>query len=121
VSGVKSLSDGKVNAVGLLFSDSDVSEYPSYPELDYTYQDYYNVTVQQNFTEYEGLPTMTLTILLPSGLEDPYAIEAGSIMKMQTPRYTPNDYPNPNNITGGFESIYYRTQVRGLVTKMPGF
>ena len=100
MSGVKKLSDGKVNAVGLLYTDADVSEYPSYPELDQTYQDYYNVSVQQNFTEYVGLPTQTINILLPSGLEDPYAIEAGDIMKIRTPIYTPEVHTD--DVDGGF-------------------
>ena len=106
MSGVKSLSDGKVNAVGLLYSNADVSEYPSYPELDQTYQDYYNVSVQQNFTEYVGLPTQTINILLPSGLEDPYAIEAGDIMKIRSQIYSPENITDNQD---GFYSIYHRT------------
>lgn len=34
VSGVGDLSDGKVDAVGLLYSDQDVEQYPTFPETD---------------------------------------------------------------------------------------
>lgn len=45
LSSVSDLSDGKVNAVGLLFSNDDLSQYPTYPEPD---QDFYNIGVQKN-------------------------------------------------------------------------
>ena len=40
VTGVPNLPDGKIDAVGLLFSDNNLDQYPTYPDND---QDAYKI------------------------------------------------------------------------------
>ena len=103
VSGVGKLSDGKVDAVGLLFSDEGYTQYPTYPDWD---QDAYDIGMQPN-ANYNNGPTQTVPILISSGLSGWTALQAGDIARWQW---------NPVN-----KNYYYRCVVRGLVTKMPGF
>lgn len=51
-------------------------------------------------------------MILPAGLEDPYAIKADDIMKFKTQVYGSDGY---------LTDLFYRVETRGLVTKMPGF
>jgi len=47
VDGVPKLPDGKVDVVGLLYSDDNLYQYPTYPSDD---QDAYGIGVQYNQT-----------------------------------------------------------------------
>lgn len=102
VSGVSTLDDGKVNAVGLLYSDKDIVQYPTYPSDD---QDAYNIGRQYSRTYGTG-PTENVKLLLSSGLQQPMGIEAGNIVNWQAFYHG---------------TVKYRSTVRGLVTKFPGF
>lgn len=82
VSGVEDLSDGKVDAVGLLYSDSDFVQYPTYPDHN---QDGSGIAVQGTLNFYEknkNKPTWTVKMLLPYGVANYYAIEGGSNMRL---------------------------------------
>ena len=57
VSESENLDDGKVNAVELLYNENDIEYYPTYEDVDFSYQDYYNISVQQNFTMFVNRPT----------------------------------------------------------------
>ena len=77
VSGVGDLSDGKSDAVGLLFSDEGYTQYPTYPSMD---QDAYDIGMQPDEDYNEG-PTQTVPILISSGLSGPTALTAGGIAR----------------------------------------
>ena len=64
VNGVDDLPDGKINAVGLLFSDDDIDQYPTYPSDN---QDAYDIGRQYK-TTYNVGPTQNIKVLLSSGL-----------------------------------------------------
>ena len=51
VSGVSDLPNGKVDAVGLLFSENNLDQYPTYPGED---QDAYEVGKQKTTSYNEG-------------------------------------------------------------------
>ena len=95
--------NGYRNAIEMLYSDQLVSQYPSYPGND---TDYYDIIVgsdpnpDQKFTE-------TMKILLPAGLEDILSIKSGDIIRLRN--------GNDNS------KWTYRTDIRGMITKMPGF
>ena len=58
VSGVENLPDGKIDAIGLLFSDNDISQYPS------TTIDEYKIGVQFNDTYNGSKSTENMKIIL---------------------------------------------------------
>ena len=94
-------ASGKLDAIGLLYSDEHVDEYPSYPS-DNT--DYYNVSVTNNPNHNEG-PTWTLKMILPSGVRHAMnALNAGDIVR-----------------TTYGSDMEYRTLVRAYCKKFPGF
>lgn len=98
---VNTTASGRPNAVAMLYSDEQVDEYPTYPGTD---TDYYNVTVgayngRERFTE-------TIKILIPSGFEDKLSATAGDVIRLQ-------------NRDNGYWT--YRAEIRGMITKMPGF
>ena len=85
----------------MLYSDEQVSYYPSYPG---TNTDWFNVTVgsyngNQKFTD-------TIKVLVESAFEDKLSTNAGDIIRMKM---------NDNS------QYAYRTEVRGMINKMPGF
>ena len=104
VSGVAKLPDGKIDAVGLLYSDEDLYTYPTYPGDN---QDAYNIGVQYS-TNYakKGTSTRDMRMLLPYGLSGLMGLSAGDLVRWKTS-------------SGGTNT--YMATVRGLVTKMPGF
>ena len=87
----------------MLYSDELVSQYPSYPS-DNT--DYYDIisgsdpNPEQKFTE-------TMKVLLPAGLENILSINSGDIIRLRNGRSN--------------DKWTYRTDIRGMITKMPGF
>lgn len=87
VSGVDKLSDGKTNAVGLLYSDNDLEQYPCDNN-----QNCFGIGVQDEIDYFDGKPTWTATMILPSGVADFYAIEAGSLMKLTSMVYDDDSY-----------------------------
>ena len=99
VSGVENLPDGKIDAIGLLFSDNDISQYPS------TTIDEYKIGVQFSDTYNGSKSTENMKIILSSGLAARMGLKAGDIARWIS--YEGSDNP-------------YRTTIRGLVTKMPG-
>ena len=88
VTGVGDLPNGKVNAVGLLYSNDDFTQYPGYntPDNDMN-QDPYDIGVQEDLDAARGRPTWTIKMLLPEGLASVYAIEAASVLEMKTQYY----------------------------------
>lgn len=82
VDGIGKLSDGSVDPVALLYSEKG---YEPYPGEDENNTDYYQVAVNdaagRNKTEFENKPAWTLPILLPSGSENFFSIDAGTPMK----------------------------------------
>ena len=87
----------------MLYSDELVSQSPSYPS-DNT--DYYDIisgsdpNPEQKFTE-------TMKVLLPAGLENILSINSGDIIRLRNGRSN--------------DKWTYRTDIRGMITKMPGF
>mmetsp|Transcript_5996 Transcript_5996/g.8117 ORF Transcript_5996/g.8117 Transcript_5996/m.8117 type:complete len:158 (-) Transcript_5996:547-1020(-) len=60
-------------------------------------------------------PAWTLKMLLPSGSANYFAIDSGSYFKYYSDAFT-NEY----GVRKG-NNIFFRSVMRGLVTKMPGF
>ena len=81
MSGVDDLSDGKVDAVALLYSENDVTQYPTYPENN---QDGNDIAVQYDLDYYKKntAPTWTVKMLLAYGVAGYYSIEGGSNMRL---------------------------------------
>jgi hypothetical protein len=104
VSSVPKLPDGKIDGVGLLYSNESMYTYPTYPGDD---QDAYNIGVQDdvNYSK-KGTSTLDFGMLLPYGLSGPMGISAGDLIRWTTH-------------SGGTNT--YLGTARGLVTKMPGF
>lgn len=76
--GVDDLSDGKVNAIGLLFSDNDLYEYPTYPSGDI---DYYGIGVQNNTYYNKGQSTTNIKLIVSEGIKDHMGISAGDLLR----------------------------------------
>ena len=73
ISESETLSDGKVDVVGLLFSDEDVYQYPTYPSDD---QDAYEIGMSYEDDQNTG-STKNIPVLLSAGLSGVLGIEAG--------------------------------------------
>jgi len=80
-SGVSDLDGGKVDPVGLLYSDKGFDQYPTYPDPG---QDAYDIAVQPNLDAFSDLPSRTIKMLLPEGAANFFAMKAGDIMKYKT-------------------------------------
>ena len=76
VNGVGNLPDSKkVDAIGLLFSNDDLAEYPTYPSWD---QDAYEIITSTDLDKSSG-STRNIPVLLSAGLSGPLAIKAGDM------------------------------------------
>ena len=81
VNDVADLPDGKVDAVGLLYSDDNFEQYKCYPDYNQNCEDV-GVTIDQDLAY--DLPTWTAKMILPSGIMDYYAVAAGSLMRLRS-------------------------------------
>ena len=94
--------NGYLDVIDMLYSDNSINQYPTYPEQDTNCYDIMHgeLNNKQKFTE-------TLKIAIPSALRTALSVEAGGLAKTR-------NYEGQNDWK-------YRTQIRGLVTKIPGF
>ena len=98
--------NGYRNAIEMLYSDDLVSQYPSRSTADPNNTDYYDIIVGQNPNESQKF-TDTIKMLLPAGLESIISVDSGDIIRLR-------NFKNNADWT-------YRTDIRGMITKMPGF
>ena len=77
-------SNGKIDAVGLLFSDEDIKAYPTYdPDCPTCGQiiDYYNISVTP-YAEPQYFFSNTIKMILPSGARHAVNAKAGDIIRL---------------------------------------